>query len=245
MNNDDGSSSLKSSLDDVIHKTSSCNFEKQIEDLKVDEGQQSVTITNLGSDGSRLESRSASSSDSSQTDHQEVDIEPDIVFDIIHGFNRFSHYVPVLVDYSLECATISDFSHPVNSLGSQLNIPGWDHELAFENDDNLREYLTFGVKNGFLIVDENCDIPTYESPNYASVRTGEAHAFVDKLIRDELSKGKYVISSNKPHCVHGLGAVPKKEKNKWRPITDCKRPIGSSINSFMSDTCHNFCYTDT
>lgn len=52
-----------------------------------------------------------------------------------------------------------------------------------------------------------------------------------------------MIVDNKPHCIHALGAVPKKNSTKWRPITDCKRPIGVSINSHMSSSYREFCYT--
>lgn len=70
-----------------------------------------------------------------------------------------------------------------------------------------------------------------------------AHQFVDNLIKTELANGKYIIADGKPHCVHALGAVPKKESHKYRPITDCKRPIGSSINHHMSSIFKEFCYT--
>lgn len=38
-----------------------------------------------------------------------------------------------------------------------------------------------------------------------------------------------------------MGAVPKKSGG-WRHITDCKGPIGSSINSFMTTTYKEFCF---
>lgn len=59
----------------------------------------------------------------------------------------------------------------------------------------------------------------------------------------ELANKKYVVSREKPHCIHVLGAVPKKESHKYRPITDCKRPIGYSINHHMYTTFKEFCYT--
>ena len=44
-----------------------------------------------------------------------------------------------------------------------------------------------------------------------------------------------------PTCVHALGAVCKSD-GSLHPITDCKRPIDSSINSFMETTCSKFTY---
>lgn len=182
------------------------------------------------------------SSDHGEPSH--LPTEPDIFFDVTSGFDRYTNYQPVIVDTSLRCTTIRDFSHQVNKLGSQLNIPAWIHELEHENDSNLRNYLEYGVTNGFLIVDECNNIAPYERTNYSSVLQGEAFDCVNKIVLDELEQGKYVIPNEKPYCIHSLGAVPKKGTNKWRPITDCKRPLGNSINSFMDSTYREFCYTN-
>lgn len=105
------------------------------------------------------------------------------------------------------------------------------------------DYLTFGVHNGFYIVDTDTEITGYECKNYKSATTGPAFEFLDSLILSEISNGKLVVTKDKPLCVHSLGAVPKKESNKWRPITDCRQPLGESINNFMSSTYREFCYT--
>lgn len=166
-----------------------------------------------------------------------------LLFDITNDFGRYKHYAPIKVYSDLCCVQDRDFSFPANLLGSQMHIPSWDYELSYENDVNLRDYLHFGIHNGFLIVDQDCNVPSYECPNYSSVCSGKAFEFVNDVILKELSNGKYVTSESKPHCVHSLGAVPKKGTNKWRPITDCKRPLGNSINTFMTSTFHKFCYT--
>lgn len=169
--------------------------------------------------------------------------ESDILFDVSSGFDRYTAYEPIIVDQHLKCETTRRFDHYVNSLGSQFNIPGWAHELEFENDNNLREYLWYGVSNGFLIVDVDSDIPSYECQNYASVTSGKAFDYVDNWIHEGLKHGKFIVSQEKPWCVHGIGAVPKKGTDKWRPITDCKRPIGESVNNFMLTTFRDFCYS--
>lgn len=170
--------------------------------------------------------------------------EPEILlFDISTDFERYKYYEGIVYHENLSCCTEFDFSYPANVLGSQMHIPGWRHELSYENDINLKNYLSFGIENGFLIIDEDCTVPSYECSNYSSVLTGPAFDYIDEIIGKELACGKYVVTSSKPHCVHSLGAVPKKGSAKWRPITDCKRPIGTSINSYMSTTFHNFCYT--
>ena len=52
---------------------------------------------------------------------------------------------------------------------------------------------------------------------------------------------KYILSDSMPHCVHTLGADPK-AGGGFRPITNCKRPLGSSINIYMSETVATFTY---
>lgn len=169
-------------------------------------------------------------------------LDSDNYFDVTSGFDRCTNYEPIIVDRSLHCSSVRDFSHEVNKLGSQLNIPGWIHELSYENDCNLRSYLHHRVTKGFFIVDEGSDISPYERSNYLSASSGEAFDYINNIVLEELDKGKYVVSSVKPHCTHSIGAVPKKD-GTWRPITDCKRPLGSSINSHMESTYRQFCFT--
>lgn len=170
-------------------------------------------------------------------------IESDVIYDVSSGFNRYSHYAPLQVIPDITCETSRRFDHEINILGSQFNIDAWRHELSFETDEVLRQYLWAGVTNGFYIVDQDADIPSYECHNYKSATSGDAYEFVNRLIHDELAQGKYRLAAETPHCIHSLGAVPKKGSNKWRPITDCKRPIGDSVNSFMLTTFRDFCYT--
>ena len=44
-----------------------------------------------------------------------------------------------------------------------------------------------------------------------------------------------------PVCVHSLGVMKKANVSK-RPITDCKRPVGIKVNSFMKTTFSTFKY---
>ena len=73
---------------------------------------------------------------------------------------------------------------------------------------------------------------------------GPAFDYVNKLILKELEDGKFVLAAGKPVCVHALGAVPK-SKGSFRPITDCKRPLYSSINNYMDTTFETFSYAST
>ena len=132
-------------------------------------------------------------------------------------------------------------SHTIGGLYSQMNVESWLHELSFENDLNLKDYLQFGIVNGFYIVNPDDEIGSYCCDNYTSVLKGPAFDFIDKLIIKELAEDKFLRVSDRPHCVHSLGAIPKGD-GSFRPITDCKRPLGSSINNYMSDIVTTFSY---
>ena len=64
---------------------------------------------------------------------------------------------------------------------------------------------------------------------------------MSRLIRAGLADGKITRVDNPPHCIHSLGAV-RKDDSSIRPITDCRRPLGLSINTKMSDVCSTFSY---
>ena len=44
----------------------------------------------------------------------------------------------------------------------------------------------------------------------------------------------------KPRCVHPIGRVPKKDSGKSRPITDCSRPHGFSLNDHIKRDLETF-----
>ena len=132
--------------------------------------------------------------------------------------------------------------HLIGGLPSQLNIHVWDYYLSYESDQCVRDYLYKGVRYGFDIVDGDVAIPTYHCTNYFSVCSGPAHDYVSDLILQEIAQGKYIRADFTPHCVHALGAVDKSD-GSYRPITDCKRPLGESINNFMYTTCEEFSYS--
>lgn len=98
-----------------------------------------------------------------------------------------------------------------------------------------------GVCEGFDIIDPGEYIHAYDSANYRSVMSGPAYEFIDTIIQREIKSGKYMLQETKPTCVHLLGAVPKSNGKYW-PITDCKQPLGYSINNFMCYTHQPFVY---
>ena len=64
---------------------------------------------------------------------------------------------------------------------------------------------------------------------------------MDETVLRELDEQKILISDSITTCVHALGAV-RKSDGSLRRLTDCKCPLGRSINSFMDTTCSTFSY---
>lgn len=171
---------------------------------------------------------------------------------IIHDKNQFyydlsasSNALPYeAVKYEDKLPIFSELTHEKCWIGgtySQMQKQAWLKELEYENDQYLKSYLTEGILEGFPIVDELNSIPTYDNVNYKSAYSGPAAEVIDKLITSELKSDKYIISESKPQCIHSMGAVPK-SNGGYRPITDCSRPIGYSINAHMNNTASDFKY---
>lgn len=91
----------------------------------------------------------------------------------------------------------------------------------------MNDYLMDGILHGFPIVDKDAEIAEYDCKNCSSSTSGAASEFISKLIQQEITENKLIVASRHPRCIHAIGAVPK-ANNKFRPITDCKRPIGVS-----------------
>lgn len=102
------------------------------------------------------------------TTRADIEPEPDIWYDVSSGFDRYSSYAPIIRHSKLPVYNDKSYTFHANMLGSQLNIPGWLYELRFENDMRLRNYISFGIQEGFLIVDDDKEIPAYECKNYLS-----------------------------------------------------------------------------
>ena len=131
--------------------------------------------------------------------------------------------------------------HCIGGVTSQMNLSSWEYYLLYESSDVKKDYLHRGILEGFRIVDSDSHILQYECENYRSVLDDQAFEYVDNLISSEYDQEKFVYSSSKPHFVHALGAIPKGD-GSFRPITDCRRPEGLSINNYMESTFHTFNY---
>lgn len=104
--------------------------------------------------------------------------------------------------------------------------------LIFVNrDPSENEVKVFeSILHGVDIVSSEVD--AYECENYNSILEQGNKRKMDAIIEDELKNGILTFAKSKPTCVHALGAVDKPDGN-IRPITDCSRPEGVSVNSHV------------
>ena len=63
---------------------------------------------------------------------------------------------------------------------------------------------------------------------------------MDDLFLKELYLGRISQVSSKPRCVCAIGRVLKKDSGKSRPITDCSRPLGRSLNDYIQRDLESF-----
>lgn len=168
-------------------------------------------------------------------------LDHDLVYDVSRGFDRYNKYAPIIFHHGVGWYKDRSYVHQIGGINTSWNIPAWEFELGMENDIPLRMYIDHSIRHGVLIVDQCADIPTYLCQNYLSATSEPAFSFLDELIHQELTKNRLILSDSQPHCVHALGAVPKKGGG-WRPITDCRRPLGLSINNYMVSTFKEFSF---
>ena len=81
------------------------------------------------------------------------------------------------------------------------------------------------------MVDPDAVIDPYVCVNYKSAICFDNKDLLHELLLDEMSCDKITITSEPPMCVHALGV-----------ITDCKHPIGESVNCHMTNTFSTFSY---
>lgn len=143
--------------------------------------------------------------------------------------------------YSYNCCQESHCTHTLGGVPIQLNPCAFFQECYNhpEGVDENADFLFDGICKGFRIVDSDPTITSYVRSNYSSIRQGELRDAMSENLITELSEGKVTRVDTQPFCVHAMGGVRKKD-GSLRPITDCKRPIGHSINTVMHSTAIQF-----
>ena len=134
--------------------------------------------------------------------------------------------------------TSTNFSIPPLE-DSPLCFHAWDKELS---DDPDRIFILDGLRFGFKLIlesDPSC-IVAYESDNYSSATCPDFKPEMDSLFTKELALGRISMVQTKSRCLHPIGCVPEKDSGKFRPITDCSRPHGISLNAHIKRDLESF-----
>ena len=122
----------------------------------------------------------------------------------------------------------------VPQVQSGLVFDEWEKELVGDPD---REFLLKGIRNGFHIIDQTCNLKPVCQNNYKSATCPEAKPMVEKQILTEIEEGNYVKVDKKPTIVSALGAIPKPDGG-IRLIHDGSMPEGHALNDYaMSEEC--------
>lgn len=132
-------------------------------------------------------------------------------------------------------------AHYIGGIRSPLVPSSWEREMECFEQNDMIQFIRSGVSFGFPIVDNDVEIDHYVCDNYNSAKYGPANKFITDLFKQELEEGKLIETNEIPTCVHAIGAVSKKD-GQFRPIIDCKRPVGRSINEHMKTTWEEFSY---
>ena len=114
-----------------------------------------------------------------------------------------------------------------------LNFHVWQLRIPLDYPD--REFLLYGIKNGFDIVDSEKINTPVDIANYKSATGEDMVARVEDQIKTEIDNGRYVLVNEKPLIVSALGALPKKDAKRVRLIHDASRPAGQgALNEYCS-----------
>jgi len=97
-----------------------------------------------------------------------------------------------------------------------------------------REFILFGIKHGFDIVDVNCEPVRVEVDNHPSALPGSPYFELASVqIQQEIENGNYIQVSEPPIIVSPMGVIPKSDGGV-RIIHDCSRPHGFAVNDYVS-----------
>lgn len=99
--------------------------------------------------------------------------------------------------------------------------------------DPDQDFLLDGVTNGFQLLPKDSRLRPAEMHNYFSSVNPTASSQVEKVLREEIAAGNYVISATKPLIVSALSAIPKPDTSEIRLIHDCSMPPGNGVNSYI------------
>lgn len=110
-------------------------------------------------------------------------------------------------------------------------LASWEAELKEDHDG---AFLQNGIRHGFRWVLSIAQTEYAASENYQIASSQLAKSAIDRLISQELAERKVSLVPTKPFRVNAIGALAKKSSSAPRPITDCSRPLGGSVKSYLT-----------
>ena len=125
----------------------------------------------------------------------------------------------------------------IKSIVTPLDWEVWDAKLAKHPDQQFRQYIVSGIRNGFRIGFD------YQRPLKSSRRNMPSVASQPQAIREylavECAAGR-ILGPLQADLVPGLqisrfGLIPKKTPGEWRLIVDLSSPEGFSVNDGVYD----------
>lgn len=160
----------------------------------------------------------------------------ELVFYVPATSNSMS--VPVYISC---CYGVCTCEYYLNNVNSQLKPCRFAYLLygGFLPDVKKHELVYNVICHGFKLVES--DFKPYDCANYSSILNDMSKPIMDGLVRKELAEVYISQVSEKPTCIHALGAVLK-GSDSICSITDCSRPLGEAVNAHYGNLAKKFTY---
>ena len=94
------------------------------------------------------------------------------------------------------------------------------------------EFLKDGLLSGFPLNPTDVSYAPAEMQNYKSATDPFVRDKAERVIKEEISNGNFVVVQVRPVIVSALGVISKPDSSKVRLIHDCSVPAGKGINSY-------------
>lgn len=155
-----------------------------------------------------------------------ITVEPTVTLARTAPFNICPNYSHIDINSSVGNMTFSDdfvFRCPLTKL-----FENWVQELLGHHED--AKSILIDIAHGFRLVTHGTLVCNPECSNYGSALNLATKPLLDERFIKELEAGRFFEQKIKPVKVQSIRAVPKKGCIMPRPITDCSRPFGASLN---------------
>ena len=124
----------------------------------------------------------------------------------------------------------------MRAVHTPLSWQEWDRSLSCHPDQQFRQYIVNGIRQGFRLGFDYAHVIRSSSHNMPS--TSEHPQVVSEYLAAECSHGRVVGPVNPMEFpqihVSRFGVIPKSTEGQWRLIVDLSSPEGASVNAGVS-----------